>query len=223
MRGELIANFSLWSSAPLSIYSGRPVGVRPDRWDVPPRLVFVPSGNLVRLVDLHARTVTTVFEAPEPIVSVGVPTLSASAEGETATPRPLLVRAGRKVYRLDNAYKVISTINIPPEIDSSSPLTWYETGKGQAIVECPAVKKPGDDLDGTVTRSTLYRIANDGTIQESTRSHVEERIERADRAGGTGPDGSRASVAHAPTRRRDSGSCSPPNGLKVIGKCSETC
>ena len=31
------------------------------RADLPPRLVYVPSGNHLRLVDLAARTVTTVF------------------------------------------------------------------------------------------------------------------------------------------------------------------
>ena len=63
VRGELALDFANWSSAPLSIYSGTGWVLRPDRWDVPPRLVHVPSGNRLRLVDLAARTVTTAFES----------------------------------------------------------------------------------------------------------------------------------------------------------------
>ena len=79
VRGALITDYSHWSSAPISIDAGTlgAAGLRPDRWDLPPRLVYVPSGNHLRLVDLAARTVTTVFETPEPIESLGVPALSA--------------------------------------------------------------------------------------------------------------------------------------------------
>ena len=77
MRAELITDYANWSSAPISIYLGsQRWRIRPDRGDLPPRLVYVPSGNRLRLVDLAARTVTTVFEAPEPIESVGIPTIS---------------------------------------------------------------------------------------------------------------------------------------------------
>ncbi len=76
VRGELVGDYSIWSSAALSIYSGRAWVARAQSWDVPPRLVYVPSGNVLRLVDLAARTVTTVFETAEPIEASAVPAIS---------------------------------------------------------------------------------------------------------------------------------------------------
>ena len=82
VRGELITDYSHWSSAPYPNYlSGAVWEVRIERGDLPPRLVYVPSGNHLRLVDLAARTVTTVFESSEPIESVGIPTLSSWTVG----------------------------------------------------------------------------------------------------------------------------------------------
>ena len=83
VRAALIMDHSHWSSAPNSINLGLgwAAGLRPGRWDLPPRLVYVPSGNRLRLVDLAARTVTTVFETPEPIESLGVPTFSSWSGG----------------------------------------------------------------------------------------------------------------------------------------------
>ena len=50
-------DYAHWSSAPIWIYSGRCAVVRVDRSDLPPRLVYVPSGNRLRKVDLAARQV----------------------------------------------------------------------------------------------------------------------------------------------------------------------
>ena len=80
--------------------------IRPDRWDLPPHLVHVPSGNDLRLVDLAARTVATVFQAPEPIEGVGVPTV-ASYRGHLTKEHPVLVRTRQKIYALDQTYQII--------------------------------------------------------------------------------------------------------------------
>ena len=128
--------------------------LRPDRWDVPPRLVHVPSGNHLRLVDLAARTVATVFEAPEPIVSVGVPTLSSYSGGEPTNERPILVRAGQKVYKLDHQYKVIGTFNIPAEVDRHGAITWYETGDGRAVAEFSEPRKATEYFSDNAMGST---------------------------------------------------------------------
>ena len=102
VQGDSPFAIGYWSSAPLSLYAGRGWALRPDRWDVPPRLVHVPSGNSLRVVDLSARTVTTVFEAPAPIVSLGVPTLSSYSGRKSTRQLPILVRAGQKIYKLDH-------------------------------------------------------------------------------------------------------------------------
>ncbi len=49
VRGALIMDYSHWSSAPRWIYSGRVQVPRVDQSDLPPRLVYVPSGNRLRL------------------------------------------------------------------------------------------------------------------------------------------------------------------------------
>jgi hypothetical protein len=114
VRGGMLSGPPSWSSAPLWLQSGGGAYMpRPDRWDVPPRLVHVPSGNRLRVVDLAARTAKTVFEAPEPIDSVGVPMIASYAGGKFTSERPILVRAGRKVYRLDHTYRLISTFHHP--------------------------------------------------------------------------------------------------------------
>lgn len=172
VRGELINDDtyrSSWSSAQFSIYYSYYIyswQIRPHRWDVPPRLVHVPSGNRLRVVDLAARTVTTVFEAPEPIVSVGVPGLSANSVGEPTKQRPILVRTAQTIYKLDHQYNVISAFTIPAEIDRHSTVTWYETDNGQAVAEFLGPRKT-EEADEVVTKPMVYRVADDGAIRGS--------------------------------------------------------
>jgi hypothetical protein len=172
VRGGLMLGSSYWSSEPSSIYTSsyrywvinRP---RPGRGELPPRLVHVPCGNRLRVVDLDARTVTTVFEAPLPIGSVGVPALASYAGGDPAKERPVLVRAGPKVYRLDHKYNVTSVFTIPAEVDRRGSVTWYEAGNGQAVAEFAGPRRSGGVFGDNVTRSVVYRIANDGAIRDS--------------------------------------------------------
>jgi len=165
MRGELIVDHSSWSSAPLWMNSGRNWAIRPDRWDLPPRLVHVPSGNHLRLVDLAARTVATVFLAREPIESVGVPVLSSRSGGRVMREQPVLVRTRQKIYALSRDYKINRTFTIPTEIDRWRYAFWYEIGNGQALVVFVGQRSTwGPD---NVTNRIVYRIADDGTIRDS--------------------------------------------------------
>jgi hypothetical protein len=167
VSGDLMLGFSSWSSIPLAIDSRWGRGLRPDRSDLPPRLVHVPSENRLRLVDLSARTVSTVFESAEPIVSVGVPALASYSVGEPTFPRPILVRTGQVIYKLDHAYKVIGAFHIPAEVDREGLILWYETRDGQAVVQCFAARPAGEAPGGDAARSTLYRLASDGAIRDS--------------------------------------------------------
>jgi hypothetical protein len=164
VRGELISDFSQWSSAPLSIYSGRAWVVRPERWDVPPRLVYVPSGNRLRLVDLGTRTVTTVFEAGEPIEAPGIPTFANWSSGRPTKEQPILVRTRQQIYALDHKHNVIKVFTIPTETDRRSPAEWYELGDGKAIVVFVRPSSTGEP--DNVTKQMAYRIADDGAIQD---------------------------------------------------------
>lgn len=165
VRGGMLIGPPSWSSAPLWLQSGGTAMPRPDRWDVPPRLVHVPSGSLLRVVDLAARTTRTAFEAPDPIDAVGVPMIASYAGGGYTSERPILVRAGRKVYRLDHKYQLVSTFTIPAEIDPHETLIWYEAEGGRAIVQCERTPSSDETIFNNVSKPRIYRIASDGSVQ----------------------------------------------------------
>lgn len=167
VRGEAAAGPAYWSSVPASIYSSQ-FAMRAESWDVPPRLVHVPSGSLLRLVDLAARTTTIVFEAPAPITSVGVPFISTYSGSDSKHERPILVRAGEKIYKLDHAYKTVGVVTAPAEVGVHESVTWYEADDGRAVVECSLPGKGEGEFAGTTRKTTIYLIATDGTIESST-------------------------------------------------------
>jgi len=164
VRAALIMDYSLWSSAPLLFYSGGGWGVRPHGSDLPPHLVYVPSGNHLRLVDLAARTVKTVFETPEPIESPGIPSLSSSSSAHPMKEQPILVRRRQQIHALDHKHNVIKVFTIPTEVDRQSPVSWYEIGNGGAIAEFVRPWSTGEA--DNVTKRMVYRIADDGAIQD---------------------------------------------------------
>jgi hypothetical protein len=183
VRAALIMGYSQWSSVPTWMHSGRVLLPRVDQSDLPPRLVYVPSGNRLRKVDLGARSVTTVFESPEPIESPGIPILSSWLSYHPMKEQPILVRTANYVYVLDHRHNVTKVFAIPTEIDRQSPVSWCELGNGQAIAAFDAPSSPEEAEN--VKRQTLYRIASDGAIQDrfevalSTGSPVANKKTRA--------------------------------------------
>jgi hypothetical protein len=165
VRAALMVNLTPWSSAPFYNLSRHGWQLKPNRWDVPPRLVHVPSGNQLRLADLNARTVSTVFEAPEPIESVGVPTLSSATNDHRTQEQPIQVRTRQKIYTLDQKHKIIRDFDIPAEeIGPQSPVSWYELGDGRAIAEFARPWPSGNFQDRY--HRIVYRIAANGSVQE---------------------------------------------------------
>jgi len=164
VRGDLMRDYSTWSSAPVWVGSGRAWVPRPNPLDLPPRLVYVPSGNRLRLVDLSARTVTTVWESPEPIESPGIPMLSNWSSGRPTKEQPILVRTTQRMYALDRKHNVIRVFTIPTEVDRQSQAQWYEIGNGEAITVFFRPNSAGDA--DNVSRQMVYRIAANGAIRE---------------------------------------------------------
>jgi hypothetical protein len=152
------------SSAPVSIYARQPWVLRPAPGDVPPRLVYLPSGSQLRLADLAARTVTTVYETPEPIESVGIPTLAYWSTGHSTTEQPILVRTTRQIHELDQQHHVKKVFSLPDDLDRRSWVEWYEIKSGQAIVVADPLESTGQS--DTVRRQLVYRIAGDGAIED---------------------------------------------------------
>lgn len=120
VRGELIMANVQWSSEPLWIYRGRVQIPRIGPTDLPPRLVYVPSGNLLRQVDLAARTVTTVFETPEPIESPGIASLPSFFNEQPMKEQRILVRTKHQIYSLDHNHNVVRVFAVPTEVDRRS-------------------------------------------------------------------------------------------------------
>jgi hypothetical protein len=163
VRGELITDYVYWSSAPSWIYSGR-MQLSVARSDLPPQLVYVPSGNLLRKVDLAVRQVSTVFEAPEPIESPGIPTLSSLSGARAVQELPILVRTRQQIYTLNRKHDVIRAFVIPTEADRRNTATWYEIGNGRAIVEFG--RDTSTEEADNVSNLVAYQIASDGNIQD---------------------------------------------------------
>lgn len=155
-----------WSSAPLWILGIYGRQFPPSRWDVPPRLVHVPSGNQLRLVDLNARTVSTVFEAPEPIESVGVPIVASYAGRKSTIEQPIHVRTERKVYALNHKYAVIRGFDIPGEIDPRSAVSWYDVDRGGAIAAFFPPRSERELATESGQKQIVYRIADNGSIRD---------------------------------------------------------
>jgi hypothetical protein len=156
VRGELIMGYSQWSSE-----TQRGWVIRSDRSVPPPRLVYVPSRNRLRCVDLAARTVATVFESPEPIESVAIGNVSSFSNRDLTNEQPILVRTRQKIYALSHQHEIVRDFTIPIEIDPRSTVLWYETGTGLALAE---FSPPAST--GAFTKEIVYRIADDGAIRD---------------------------------------------------------
>ena len=118
-----------WSSLPVTVWWRNNRAVKLDRWDVPPHLVYVPSGNQLRLVDLAARTINTIFETPEPIGWAAVPMLSSWSGHRVNGELSILVRTRQRIDALDRSHRIRMSFTIPTEIDHRSSVTWHELGR----------------------------------------------------------------------------------------------
>jgi hypothetical protein len=152
------------SSAPVSIYSRQAWMIRAAGGDVPPHLVYLPSGRQLRRADLAARTVTTVFETPEPIESVGIPTLAYWSTGDSTTEQPILVRTTRQINELDQQHHVKKVFSLPADLDPRSWIEWYALKSGQAIALVgPRWSTVQRD---NASRQLVYRITAAGAIED---------------------------------------------------------
>jgi hypothetical protein len=168
------------SSAPNWIYSNRNWASRPASGDVPPRLVYLPFGRQLRQADLAARTVTTVFETPDPIESVGIPTLAYWSSGHSTTEQPILVRTTRQIHELDQRHHVMKVFDLPADVDRRNLVEWYATKSGQAIA---VVDPPQSTAQReTVSRRLVYRITGNGAIEEQFAVDLQTGWSAQDRA-----------------------------------------
>jgi hypothetical protein len=153
------------SSIPFSIHAGHDWLLQLDRWDVPPRWVFVPSEHVLRKVDLDERTIETFLETRENLLEAGVPTITSWSAGHATREQPILARTTGQIYKLDHQHRITLDFAIPTEVDRQSALQWYETNKGQSIVVFIRDRALGDPTP-ILTKLGVYRLTGDGAIQE---------------------------------------------------------
>ncbi len=158
------------SSVPLSIYSNR-WSMNPGLHDIPPRWAYAPAGNVLRKVDLAARSVTTVLEDQEPIVAVGVPGISSWYGGSPTKERTVLVRTTHQIQELDRNDHAAKVFTIPSGVDRQSQVEWYELENGQAIAVIDMVRPTGEE--NSLPRRMVYRISSDRTIQNEFELHLQ--------------------------------------------------
>ncbi len=170
------------NSAPISIYSRQSWVLRPAAGDVPRHLVYLPSGSQLRQADLAARTVTTVFEAPEPIESIGIPTIAYWSTGRSTTEQPILVRTIRQIHELDQQHHVKKVFSLPADLDRRSAVEWYALASGQAIAVVGPLWTRQPDQPDNVLRRLAYRIKGDGAIEDQLVVDLQSGASAADKA-----------------------------------------
>lgn len=162
--GEVARAGGLWSSLPSTpSWINRAVQFQDD--DRPPPLVYIPSGNVLRSVDLASRTIADMFEAPSPIVSVAAPSFI-SIDGKRLI-RPLLVRTEDAIYKFDRHDNLRATISLPAEVDRRASIQWYELEDGRAVAVVAPTAAGGRSGDG-FAKWKVYRIEASGAIASST-------------------------------------------------------
>jgi len=164
MLGAVARAGGLWSSLPSTpSWINRAVRFQED--DRPPPLVYIPSGNVLRSVDLASRTIADTFEAPSPIVSVAAPSVF-SIDGKRLI-RPLLVRTEDAIYKFDRDANLQATISLPAEVDRRASIQWYELEDGRAVaVEAPSAV--GGRFGDGFASWKVYQIEASGAIASST-------------------------------------------------------
>lgn len=168
IRGESMLYLANWSSVPINILYTNYNLTWPDRLELPARRVYIPSGKRLLLADLGAGTIVPVFETPEPIISVGVPTIASWTGGDAVKDRSILVRLPRKIYALNQEHKITREFNLSADIPAESAVSWYDLEGGQTIVNIDLPRHQSMDAVPTDNRSIVYRLKADGSIQEST-------------------------------------------------------
>lgn len=140
---------------------------------VPSRLVYVPSSDRIRLVDLEARTVRTLFESPEPIegfaVNSGTAYRVAPGKFEEIDPPAgrCVLRTSKRITTLSAEGDVRGVFEIPSALERKAVVEWNELDSGQAV---PVFEIPWTTAQGQSVKPVIvYRIDADGTILETRK------------------------------------------------------
>jgi hypothetical protein len=132
---------------------------------IPSHLVYVPSGNGVRLVDLAEQTVRTVFDAGRPIEGINLVNESPTARVSPDRRPAILIRTGHGIYGLCHDHHLAWT-PLSDEADRSHVALFYEIPDGKAVV----IIRRG--WEGDILRDVIDRLSADGAIERQQEVEI---------------------------------------------------
>ncbi|HEV3302029.1 MAG TPA: hypothetical protein VG055_20410 [Planctomycetaceae bacterium] len=166
VRRDLVI-WSQWSAVQLGQQDGQverqPYQVKSR---IPAHLVYFPSGNRVRLVDLAQQTVRTVFEASAPIEGINL--ANESSTTRVAQRPAILVRTAQGIYGLSHDHRLVWTLPLADDADRRHVALFYAVPDGQAVV----IIRRG--WEGNIMRDMVYRVSAGGVMEK--RQEVETKI-----------------------------------------------
>ncbi|HXY33863.1 MAG TPA: hypothetical protein VEI07_06515 [Planctomycetaceae bacterium] len=162
--GRDLMIWTQWSSVQLEFDSGqverRTYQIKSR---VPSHLVYVPSGNRLRLVDLAQRTVRTVFEAKLPIESFSLANESPSVR-PVPVPAPtqlpaIYVRTAGGIYALADDHRVIWTLPFADEAEQTRLAMLYAAPDGKSTL---TIRR---GWEGNIMHDRVYWLSARGLIE----------------------------------------------------------
>ena len=166
VSSSLMATLAIWSPSGLVNRGGQVAGSDPDASRIRESSVYVPAGNRLRLVDLRTRSVSTVFETPEPIESFGLCPQETAGKDDPARQPAVAVRTTHTIVALTPRHELLGTFTVPAKLQDSYMIAWYAIGKIGALAEFyhPWQTDPGENL----APRTICSVAPDGTMRSQT-------------------------------------------------------
>ena len=133
VRGSLLTTF--WSPSRFGTSQGQVVGTDPLTSGIPLSAVYVPCSNRLRVLDLRTRTVSTVFEAPEPFESFGICRQDTAGKTDLGRQPAVVMRTAHTIVAMNSAHEILSTFTLPDKLQDSYMIAWYPLDNGEALTE----------------------------------------------------------------------------------------
>jgi hypothetical protein len=169
-----------WSSVQMGQDSGQ---VERQQYQIksrsPSHLLYVPSGNRVRLVDLAQQSVRTVFEGDSPIIGISLVNEPAAARPAPAQRPVILVRTERSISGLADNHRVIWTLPCSDEPERKRVAVIYLLSDGQIVM---TIRR---GWEGNIMRDRVYWLSPSGVVQK----HQDVETQIGDLAWNEKPEG----------------------------------
>jgi hypothetical protein len=159
--GRDLLIWNQWSSVHLDQDSGQ---VEREQYQIKSRisahLVYVPSGNCVRLVDLAQQSVRTVFEGDSPIIGISLVNEPSASRPAPAQRPAIVVRTERSISGLADDHRVMWTLPCSDESERKRVAIIYVLSDGQIVM---TIRR---GWEGNTMRDRVYWLSPAGGVQK---------------------------------------------------------